>query len=196
MSAAGARSPGATAVCESVHVLALAVWLGALMTGGISAALLFPAMRELDPRLPGFEGFGGEHWKLGAGRVQAGVFLFTDLVQLGAAGVAFLTIGLRLIGAGVERAARRAATVVRTVGVGAAVVMLTVNLMLLTPRMTPHLKAYWTLAAEGRTEEALAEAEEFASLHPAASRVLGGTAVAVIVALGAAAWSLARRPAE
>lgn len=185
---------GPTAVCETVHMLALAVWLGALMTGAISAAIIFPAMRELRPSLGEFAAFEGEHWKLGAGRVQARIFFVGDFLQLGAGALAFLTLGVRLLGAGVARASRTAATAVRTLGVGAAVVLLLVNLVILAPRMNPHLKAYWELAAAGRTPEALVEADAFASLHPAATRTLAGTGAAVLVALLAGAWSLSRGP--
>jgi len=188
-----ALRPRATGLCETVHSLALAVWFGALMAGGISAALLFRTMRELEPTLAGFEGFSGEHWKLGAGRIQAGIFFVCDFVQLGAAALAFLTLGIRLLGAGVDRAPRRAATAWRTIGVGAGVVLVASNVMILAPRMDPHLRSYWQLAREGRTPEALAEAERFNSYHPAATRVHGATAVAVLVAMTAGAWSLSRK---
>ncbi len=166
------------------------------MTGAVSAAIMFPTMRELDPRLPDFAGFGGEHWKLAAGRAQSNIFIWADFIQLGAAALAFLTLGLRLIGAGVARAPRRAATAIRTLGVGAGVVLVACNLMILSPRMNPHLRAYWQLAREGQTVEANAEATEFSSYHPAATTVHGGTAVAVLVALVSGAWSLSRRYGE
>ena len=146
------------------------------MTGAVSAAIMFPTMRELDPRLPGFAGFGGDHWKLAAGRAQSNIFIWADFIQLGAAALAFLTLGLRLIGAGV--------------------VLVACNLMILAPRMNPHLKAYWQLAREGQTVEANGEATEFSAYHPAATTVHGGTAVAVLVALVAGAWSLSRRYGE
>lgn len=174
----------------------LALWLGALMTGAISASLVFPSIHALDPRVPGFESFGGEHWKLVAGKAQQPIFGLTDLIQLGAGGLAFFTIGLRLVGAGVARAPRRAATLVRTLAVGVGVVLFTCNLMFLAPRMYPHLKSYWTLAAEGRTEEALVEEQAFNQMHPTASRLHAATSVCVLVAFVAGAWSLARRVEE
>jgi len=176
-----------------VHLLALAVWLGALMTGAIAAAIIFPSFRELDPRLPGFEGYDGEHWRLGAGMVQSRVFVWGDIVQLCAAGLAFFTLGLRLIGAGVVRAPRRAATALRVLGVGTGVVLVACNLMFLAPRMNPHLRAYWNLAREGQTAEARAEAAEFELYHTPATRLHGATSLAVLLGLVSGAWSLARK---
>ena len=81
-------------------------------------------------------------------------------------------------------------------GIDEAVVLVSCNLMILAPRMNPHLKAYWQAAREGRTEEARAASLKFNEYHPAASRVQGATAVAVLVSLVAGAWSLSRRVGE
>lgn len=180
-------------MCDTLHLTALAIWLGALMTGAISASIVFPTIRRLNPRLPEFEVFTGEHWKLAAGQVQQPIFTWADIIQLGMAGVVFFTLGLRLVGFGVAQAQRRSATVVRTLAVSAAVVLFAYNLLVLAPRMYPHLKQYWALAREGHTELAQAEADLFGEDHPTATRVLGATAACVLTAFVAGAWTLARR---
>ena len=187
------RRPTATAVCDTLHLTALAIWLGALMTGAISASIVFPTLRRLNPRLPDFESFTGEHWKIAAGQVQQPVFTWADIIQLAMAGVVFFTLGLRLVGFGVAQAPRRSATVVRTLAVSAAVVMFAYNLLVLAPRMYPHLKQYWALAREGQTQQAQAEADLFGEDHPTATRILSGTAACVLTAFVAGAWTLARK---
>ena len=84
--------------CDTIHTLALCLWLAALILGGASAAVVFPTMKSVNPMLPDFPGFEADHWKIAAGMVQQRIFFVSDTVQFIAAIAAFLTLGLRLIG--------------------------------------------------------------------------------------------------
>src|SRR5689334_8572235 len=56
-------------IVESVHIAVLGVWAGALVLAGAAAAIVFPVMKSLDPKLPGFSKYDGPHWMLAGGQV-------------------------------------------------------------------------------------------------------------------------------
>lgn len=180
--------------CDTLHTLALALWLSALVLGGASAAVMFPTMKSVHPSLADFPGLEADHWKIAAGLVQQRIFLVSDAVQFVAAIAAFATLGVRLIGVGVPRAARRPATVVRAAAVGCAMLLLSYHLLVLAPRMSDNLAVYYEHARAGRLVDAGAARGRFDADHPTAGRVLGATTLCVLSALVASVWSLARPP--
>lgn len=182
--------------CESVHIIALAVWLGALVMGGVVAALVFPAMRALDPQLPEYAGYSGPHWRIAAGQFAARVFRASDVMQYVCAAVLLVA----LAGMWWFRPRDARAPWGRTALALVAWTLLGYHAFVLSPRMQPSMLRYWAAAKAGDIESAQMFQEAFESDHPAASRLLTATAVTVLLSLGGSAWYLAgrrdERPAE
>ena len=189
MSERRARAAGAV---ETVALVALGLWTGALLTTGAAAAITFPTLRDLAPTLPGFPGAPPEqHWALAAGQIMNRVFGLTDVIGLVALSVtAGAMLGLRALRwprpRGVVRFARLA-----LLGLGIGVAGYT--MLVLRPTMDADLRAYWAAAEAGEADLAAAARASFEALHPHASRVLS---VQFFGALGlfAAVALAARRP--
>ncbi len=177
--------------CDTIHSLSLSLWLAALVLGGVSAAVMFPAMKTVNPTLADFPGLEPDHWKIAAGMVQRRIFFVSDFIQFIAAIGTFITLGLRLIGAGIPRAARRAATLVRTVAVGAAMLLLSYHLLVLAPRLDDNLTTFYAQAQAGNLPAAQAARAAFDADHPIASSVLGTMTICVLAGLWASIWPLA-----
>ncbi|MCC5821906.1 MAG: hypothetical protein JJU44_01300 [Planctomycetes bacterium] len=177
---------------ETVHLTALAVWSGALFGAGVAAAVAFPTMRDLAPTLGAYPGYDGEHWMLAAGRVAARVFLVTDMVQFVCA---FLAIGGFVLAVIAGSKAKSWLQFFRALALGVAFLLASFHLLIQGPSMDRDLRAYWDAAAAGNNEAAQTHQQAFARQHPNASRVMTGTFIATLGALGLGAWSLAGRAA-
>ncbi len=176
-------------LCELAHAAALAVWFAAVVGAGLTAALVFPEMRSLEPTLGAYPEYGGEHWRLGAGRIAARGFLIADAVQLAAAIVAVATlVGTILLGL----PARRVSTLLRVVFTGGAATLLAVLFFYLAPRMNAPLRGYWEAAAAGDTGRAERLAADFGAYHGAASNLYTALALLTLASLLVAVWSIAR----
>lgn len=175
---------------EAIHLTALGVWAGAVFGAGVSAAVVFPTMRSLDPTLGAYPGYAGEHWMLGAGRVAARVFLITDGVQFACATLAIAGFALARW-AGWQRRTRSWAMFLRALALGAAFLLVSYHLLIQAPRMDRDLRAYWDAAEAGDNDDALVHQRAFADRHPGASRVLAGTFATTTIGLALGAWSLA-----
>ncbi len=175
-------------ISEAIHALALAIWLGSLVMAGAVAAQVFPLIRDLDPRVPGHEAFDGEHWLIVAGHVGQMTFNTTDLIQFVCAMMAMLTLigSLGLFGLPM----RRLSVLSRACALGAAIILVAYELLVLGPAMQQDLVQYWNAARAGDNALARSAREAFMARHPEASRVLGLTALAVTVALVAQVFSL------
>ncbi len=177
-----------------MHLLAIAVWFGAVAMSAVVAAVVFPLMRELDPTLGAYPEFAGDHAVLAGGHVGARVFLIADVVQF-VCGLAVLATTIVLVGF-LRLPIRRWSTAGRLVAVGGAVLISSYHVMVLAPRMDDNLKAYWVFAEQGATEQAEAARARFSADHPTASRTLSGTAALLLVAFVSGAWSAQGRERE
>ena len=175
-------------VSEAVHALALAVWLGSLVMAGAVAAQVFPLIRDLDPSMPGHEGFEGEHWLILAGHVGQMTFNTTDLIQFVCVLLAVLSLIASLGAFGLPM--RRFSVLARACAMGAAGLLVAYELFVLGPAMQQDLTQYWEAARVGDNALAQAAREAFMARHPEASRVLGLTALAVSIAIVAQVFSL------
>ncbi len=179
---------------ESVHIFTLAIWGGSLAFTAVTAAVAFPTMRKLDPRLPEFAAYEGEHWRIAAGHIANRLFLINDMVQLAGVLVTLLTFGLLLL------TTKRAAAgvlwpyVLRAVLLSAASILVAYQLFILAPRMQTNLQAFWDAARAGDAARAEALRSAFEVDHPTASNVLVATGVCVLLSLLTAAWSAAASP--
>ncbi|MEM7623121.1 MAG: DUF4149 domain-containing protein [Planctomycetota bacterium] len=175
---------------ESVHLLALGVWLGSLVMAGATAAIVFPTAREdLAPMLPRFEAYDGSHADITAGMIQNKVFLAADAAQFVCGTLALASaLGLLVL---CKLPVRRWSSAVRLCGLGISLGLASYNLMVLGPRMQTELRAFWAAAEAGENALADQHKQAFGEDHPVASNVLGGTAAAVAFTLIGAAWSAA-----
>lgn len=172
---------------HTAHIVALSVWLGAIVMAGVVAAIVFPTMRGLDPRLPEFGSYDGAHWRIAAGQVAAKVFFAADAIQYVCAGVVVAAlVGLWLThraGAGAGGVGGR--TVFALVALG----LLGYHALVLTPRMRPNMTGYWAAAKAGDNATAERLHGAFDRDHPTATRVLVATAMTLLASLGVSAWS-------
>lgn len=183
------RASTTARLLDTAHAAALALWLAVILGAGASAAVLFPQMRDLEPTLAAFAAYEGPHWRLAAGRVANTIFHLGDTAQIIIALAALLTAARAFAFA----ARRRATGVLAALALLTAFILLGVQRLSLRPAMDRALDAYWAAAAAGDTETALAHQQTFAAMHPTASNLIVGTAVAVGASLLLHAWSLTAR---
>ncbi|TVQ30090.1 MAG: hypothetical protein EA376_14120 [Phycisphaeraceae bacterium] len=177
------------AVSEGVHLLALGVWLGAVVMAGMSAMVVFPTMEGLEPALPAYAAYDGAHSALAAGRVMFAVFFACDLVQLCAAFFVVMPFMAAAFGLGLSM--RRPVNAFRAALVFVLAAMLAFHLVALTPAMNTELQAYWQAAAEGDTAMAATHKAAFDARHPTARLVLTAMTAGLALAFMAGVWSVA-----
>jgi hypothetical protein len=178
------------AICEAVHLWALGLWLGALILAAAAAAIIFPALKDLDPSLAAFSKYQGPHWVLAGGRIGARVFMVLDVVQVACVLIAGLTLAIAVSRLGLS--VQRVSTFVRVALVLGLVAILAYRLALLEPSMQKSLRSYWAAAAEGDNGAAARYRAEFDAGHPQETRLLGATAALVAAAGVGAFWSMGR----
>jgi hypothetical protein len=178
------------AFCETVHALALGLWLGFVVAAGAYAAAVFPTAKNLDPRLPGFEQYTGDHWLIVGGRIAQTVFLIGDIAQFFCALIAVGTFACTvwMFGGG----ERRAALYVRGFALAFALASLASLLLIVNPKFVSATNAYWAAARTGDNIAAAAHQQIARQTHPYATSLMSLAAVSVAVALGSCVWSLAR----
>lgn len=171
---------------EAIQVAAWATWSGALLVTGLTAYFVFTLLKGLDPSLPEFAAYSGEHWKLLGGYVAERLFIGADVVG-------FLAICL---GGGAFALAcwkgyphpRSWIAAIRALLIMAMMGIMTFRFASLDPAMQLDLAAYRQAAALGDTENALAMQAEYDKHHKTASNVM---AASLLVSLGALGFTLA-----
>ncbi len=173
-------------------MLALSVWLGFVLAAGTFAAIVFQVTKGLDPRLPGHEGYTGEHYLIVGGHMAQTVFFVTDVVQFACALASCVTLGGVFIMLRDQDRARRPAMVLRFLAMALALGSVASLLLIVNPKLTVAMRLYWDAAGAGDNEGALKFRSVAAEFHPYATGLMLGAAVGVLVALVAAVWSLAK----
>lgn len=174
------------ALLQMLNVGALGVWAGVVFMTGLAAARTFPTVKQLDPKLPEFAAYDGDHWRLLAGRVANRFFLDADAVQFGCLGVAVATLlGLVVLSRGAWKGWHM---YLRIVALSLPLLTLGYQLFVLGPRMAVNLAKHWRAAAAGDNAAAAGFQAAFNADHPTASTVLVTTFFLVLLALGLAAW--------
>lgn len=170
-------------LCRLAHAVQLAflgVWCGSVAMSGVSAALIFPKMRDMDPTLPGFADYGGDHAMLAGGRIAGPIFFAVDTVQFVCGFVVLATlIGMLLCG----YALRTPLRVVRSVLTLSTLGVLSYHLTIMMPEMAGHLDTYWTLAGQGDTAGADVAKDAFMRMHPVATRTIGSLTLMTLLCL-------------
>lgn len=176
-------------IVEAVHVAVLGVWAGALVLGGAAAAIVFPVMKNLDPKLPTFAKYDGPHWMLAGGQVGQRVFFVLDVVQFACVILSGATLVLALVKFGLN--VRRVSTFVRVAVLLGLIGVLAYRLGFLEPRMQEALKSYWAAAQAGDNEGAARFRAVFDGGHPIETTLMSVTLGLVVAGLIAAVWSVA-----
>lgn len=180
--------PRALRVASTSLVLCAGIVFGVVAMTGVFAAVVFPTIHKLDPTLPDFAGYSGPHWSLAAGILAERVFK-----------IGFVVIGIALGGALLSALALLAGR--RTEGLPVlrlGLVLLTLGLFVaqigwLQPRMNDAAGAYRAAAMAGDETAAGEAKEQFDSMHPTASKLLGATALSAFALFGVSAWAASGR---
>lgn len=181
--------PFSRSTLESVHIVALGLWVGTLGMAGAAAAIVFPMMRDLDPTLAIYAAYPEPHWRLAAGHVAASLFFISDLVQLVCAGLAGLALTLMVL---LKRAAwPDRALAGRFVIMTLLLALLSYRFFILAPRMDQSLAKYRSAAQIGDVASAATHAAEFNDDHPIASNTMSATFVLALGGLILGAWHAA-----
>lgn len=175
---------------ELLHLFALSIWFGTVLMTGLTAGVLFPTIRSLEPTTPLFAGYPEDHWVIIAGHVAARLFMVCDAIQMGCGAIALLTFGIVLSKLR-KGASRPIAALVRSIVLTVAFLLLSFQIFVLGPRMQVSLRGFWDNAQAAKVEDAERYRAAFDKDHPIASSVLGATAVAVMAAWFCGAFGLA-----
>jgi hypothetical protein len=175
-------------MAESLHMLALGLWLGGLGVAGFAAGRIFRAMRELDTQLPGYAGFEGAHWSIAGGRAVLPLFFAVDVVQFVCVLLAGATFALSTGFLGLSL--RRLSTFLRAFLLLGLVALLSYRFFVIQGGMMQSLLAYWSAAQAGQTAAALRHKEIFDAAHGLDRRLMMVTMLMVLGAIIAAMWSL------
>ena len=164
--------------------------VGVICTSGFVAAVLFPTMKRLNPRLPEFEAFGGEHWRIAAGQVGAKMFAAAGWAQS-----ALMIIGLLALASATSFSLRSVAARVRLgVVLTAAAAAMISNSMIYQP-MVRIIGEFWRAAAGGQIDIAAAKEAEFTAMHGWSTGSMLAMIVLNLACLVVAAKSLCSTPA-
>lgn len=185
---ADAHAPPSTVarLAQTVSVVALGVWTGALAMAGLCAGLTFATSKDMQPTLPSFANFPDEHWRIAGGQIAQRIFVASDIVQLACAAIAVAALGAISLWGRSWFTPRR--MVVRVITLALPMCVLSYQLLVLAPRMDTNLRNYWASAQAGEVDKARAFRAAFEEDHPTASKVLSATCALALVAFIAAAW--------
>ncbi|HYE62226.1 MAG TPA: hypothetical protein VD997_09535 [Phycisphaerales bacterium] len=176
------------AALETVYIASLAVWLGLIVMTGLMAATVFPMMRDMEPTLGKYQAYTGEHWRIAAGRIANRGFVLSSIGE----GLCLIACVTSLVFLTVHKQLTYVAAGARWATAGLLLMVLGYSVLVLRPRMAANVGQYWKAAEAGDNQRAEVFAQAFNADHPTASGTLAVTAVALVVALAVAAWTLTR----
>jgi len=174
-------------IAQIVHLVALAIWLGAVAMSGVVAAIVFPLMREVEPTLGAYADYGGDHSVLAGGLVASRVFFAVDTIQFVCGSLALLALAVMIAGG---YSLNTVARVFRVIVLCTTLALLSYHLFIFMPGLQKTLSAYWSLAQLGDTAQADVFKDRFLASHTMASRILGTLTIAVLVNIVLAGWTL------
>jgi len=175
-------------LCETVHLAAAGVWLGALLMSGAFAAIIFTELPRLAPTLGRFAEYPGDHARLAAGYIQNQVFKLTDVTQFVAA-LACLATMIALI-AVYKMPLRSVVGATRLIALMLAMSALSYYMLVLTTRMSTNLGRFYAAAEAGRVDEAERFLAAFDADHPAATNSFAVITFGVLVLFVSGLWGV------
>lgn len=176
---------------HAIVTAAIAIWLSSVVASGFAAAIAFPAMKKLNVRIPAYEAFDGEHWRIAGGKIGWAVFTASDFVQPTMALIA--AIGLLLIRP--RDCAPRWAAIARLFLVAAGIAMFLWYAAMVRFPMEHALDGFWTSIDAAKYDEARKFQSDFDALHPASSRILTSIAFTMLLALFSSLITAPKPPA-
>jgi len=185
-------SPKRLSIIEALHALFVALWLAALIGSALGASIVFPVMKDLNPSLPQYGAYHGEHWKIAAGHVGNKLFGIADMIQLVGAVGAVGTLGLALHAR--SKAGQHAGGLwaFRAGVVGAAAALAAYHILILGPSMTQGIQDFWAAARAGDASKADTLQAAFNKNHPVSRLILEATTVLMLLALVAGVYHAGR----
>src|ERR1043165_7451722 len=182
-----------TLVFEILHAALMSLWIGAAILAGAAAALTFPTVKQLQPSLPTYARYDGEHWRIAGGKVMVPIFGFAGWMQ-----VACVT--LACVAFFVARWPHHGVTGKRVTAVRALFLVLFVwgtgyQAAVLRVRMTNNLYEEWSAAESGDNAAAQKARSAFDADHGRSNAALGGSVVLGLLCVGLAA-AACRPPRE
>ncbi len=166
------------------QVAALAFAAGLIGATGAAAAIAFPAVRDLDPAVPGLDAIG-DHWMIVAGSVMAPVF--SIVVAAAGVAVAFATL-LWVLQVLRGRSASRA-LVTRGVALLLTLAVAGYTQIILIPRMDTNFAGFLAAARSGDEAETRRLRDAFDADHPTSSRSLGAVFALSLLSAGLTVWA-------
>ncbi len=160
--------------CDGAYWLALTLWVGVLIAGGVAATASFTILPKLGINLEQYQAYDlTAHGRIAAGKMMEAVFTFVDVVQLV---MCLLVLGLVLLQWTVfHRSIKRPANLMRMACLVLATGTFAWRALTLTPEMNRDLRAFWIAAEAGEVQKADQHRDAFSTRHPVASRWYGAT---------------------
>ncbi len=169
-----------TRISNAIYWLFLALWFGALVMTGITAAIAFPTLKTLGVTVPGFEAVPtDEHFKIAAGHILYQIFFITDCIQLTSVIIIIAITGLQLYSRKI--ALLKIPNLIRLAALTVVLLTLAYHLFQLAPRMNTNLRKYWDAAKAG--EDYARYQQAFEAEHPTASKILGINALGLTIVI-------------
>ncbi len=176
---------------HAIITAAIAIWLSSVVASGFAAAIAFPAMKKLNVRIPAYEAFDGEHWRIAGGKIGWAVFTASDFVQPSMALIA--AIGLLLIRP--RDCSPRWAAIARLFLVAAGITMFLGYVTMVRLPMERALDGFWTALDAANYDQARKFQSDFDALHPSSSRTLSAIALTMLLALFSSLITAPKSPA-
>jgi hypothetical protein len=173
-------------IVNVVYWLALIVWISALISAGVAAMNVFPALDGLPLQLEQYAAYpAGEHPRLAAGRIMEGVFFLVDVLQFIAIPLTILALLAQFL---IFRLpVKRISSVLRTAAIVIAAGLFACQATMIAPKMNRELRSFWAAAEAGRIDEAQAHRSAFSAYHPRADAILRSNLLLLLVAAASSA---------
>ncbi len=177
------RAPPLSLTIQSLATIAVGLWLGLAIAGGVAAAAIFPAARELDLSLAGYEAFLAAEPELGrmlvAGHLAERVFDLTGPLR-----TALGLVAAALVVAALPWRSLRPVHIAAALALGIALTGLFVGRFVSERDFRSEDAAYRALALSGDIEAARAKKPAVDGAHDAASRLASTEALALVALVG------------
>ncbi|HLO39786.1 MAG TPA: hypothetical protein VK176_02095 [Phycisphaerales bacterium] len=177
---------------EALHILAAILWFTALMSAGLGAAVAFPVLKPLNPHLPDFAQFPGEHWRIAGGAIGNRLFTISDIFQLAGPIVCtlfFIPILLRERSTAAEAPRLGGITIARSVILLLACALGLYQSLILGPDMRHTIEAFWSAARAGNLDTAASLQAAFDASHPKARIIMESSALLTFLLIILGLWS-------
>lgn len=166
-------NPSRHSLWDIAAVIAVSLWCNCLIMSAIAAALLFPAMKALNPSLPEYQAIApDQHWLIAAGQPQQEIFKVVDVITIVCMAVCLAATVARLRRRALPRALGALIAVTLLLGIARSAYVM--------PHMFDDAGRYWSAARAGDMATATPLRERFDKWHTPASRLLSAEAIAAL----------------